>query len=79
MCGGKIFNTWRGPGDTYDLRVTDIMTANVTSRWLPFRDKDLGMTITAPGARNQSGQSWEQAFPGIVNADQKALQENFKF
>lgn len=78
MAGGKVFNTWRGPGNTYERMQLSIMSADMTSRWLPFREESLAQTVTAPGAQNRSGGSWEQAF-GLLTADEIARQENFKF
>lgn len=79
MAGGKVFNSWRGPGDTYARTFTQsIISANMASRWLPYREEGLARTVMSPGAQNASGQSWEQVF-GILTADEVARQENFKW
>lgn len=79
MCGGKVFNSWRGPGDTYPRTHTlGIISANMASRWMPFREESLARSVMAPSGQNRSGQSWEQAY-GLMTADEVARQENFKF
>lgn len=69
MCGGKVFNTWRGPGDTYPRTHTlSITSANMASRWMPYREEGLARSVMAPSGQNRSGDSWEKHHSGIKSA-----------
>lgn len=67
MTAGRIINTWRGAGNTYE-RFSPVMEANETSRWMPFRDKGMQRSVMAPGAQNKSGEAWEKHHAGIKSA-----------
>lgn len=60
MSGGQIFVSWDGPGgdgypSTRAAIASHLITANMKSRWLPFRERSMAHQIMAPGASNQSG------------------------
>ncbi|GJL84645.1 MAG: hypothetical protein DHS20C02_04200 [Micavibrio sp.] len=70
--------TWRGPGHTYDYPSASskkMTRAHQMSRWLPFKDEPMAYTVMAPGAKNQSGQSWEAVHAGVKSA---AISDNFR-
>jgi len=78
MAGGRVMNSWRGPGNTYQRTQLIVNSAAQNSRWFPFREEGMAQTVMAPSGQNRSGASWEQAF-GLMTADEIARQENFKF
>lgn len=58
MSGGQFFNSWRGAGKGYLVGAAlsaMLITANMKSAWLPFRDTSLADQITALAGRNMSG------------------------